>query len=106
MFSRPVLVGSLCHRFLLSNYPDSVLFKKQIQYMLGNFVSWFIEDVHISDLLLMSDLSELVDTMEKNIQITLDSQAQLKKKQLPVRTRVPWYMNDLKQQKQTFRKRE
>ena len=30
----------------------------------------------------------------------------LKKKQLPVRTRVPWYTNDLKQQKQTVRKRE
>ena len=45
-----------------------------------------IEDVHISDLLLMNDLSELVGTMEKNIHNALDSQAPLKKKQLPVRT--------------------
>ena len=65
-----------------------------------------IEHVHISDLLLMNDLSELVGTMDKNIQNALDSQATLKKKQLPVRTRVPWYTNNLKQQKQTFRKRE
>ena len=41
----------------------------------------------------MSDISELVDTMEKNIQNALDSQAPLKMKQLPVRTRVPWYTN-------------
>ena len=66
----------------------------------------FTEDVHMSDLLLMSDLSELVDTMEKNIQNALDSQAPIKKKQLPVTTRVPWYTNELKQQKQTVRKRE
>ena len=66
----------------------------------------FIEDVHISDLLSISDLSELVNKMEKNIQNALDTQAPLKKKQLPIRTRVPWYMNDLKQQKQTVRKRE
>ena len=65
----------------------------------------FIEDMHISDLLRMSDLSELVDTMEKNIQNALDSQAPLKK-QLPVRTRVTWYTSELKQQKQTVRKRE
>ena len=66
----------------------------------------FIEDVHISDLLSIRDLSELVDKMEKNIQNALDTQAPLKKKQLPIRTRVPWYMNDLKQQKQTVMKRE
>ena len=65
-----------------------------------------IENVHISNLLLMNDLRELVGTMEKNIQNALDSQALLKKKQLPVRTRVQWYTNDLKQQKQTVRKRE
>ena len=66
----------------------------------------FIEDVHISDLLLMNDLSELVGTMEKNIQNALGSQAPLMKRQLPVRTRVPWYTKDLKQQKQIVRKRE
>ena len=65
-----------------------------------------IEDVHISDLLSMNNLSKLVGTMEKNIQNALDSQAPLKKKQLPVRTRLPWYTNDLKQQKQTVRKRK
>ena len=62
--------------------------------------------MHISDLLSISDLSELVNKMEKNIQNALDTQAPLKKKQLPIRTRVPWYMNYLKQQKQTVRKRE
>ena len=46
------------------------------------------------------------DKMGKNIQNALDTQAPLKKKQLPIRTRGPWYMNDLKQQKQTVRKRE
>ena len=51
-------------------------------------------------------LCELVDKMEKNIQNALDIQVPLKKKQLPIRTRVPWYTNDLKQQKQTVRKRE
>ena len=65
----------------------------------------FIENVHISNLLSISDLSELVDKMEENIQNTLDTQAPLKKKQLPIRTRVPWYMNNLKQQKQTVRKK-
>ena len=65
-----------------------------------------IEDVHIRDLLLMSDLTELFDTMEKNIQNALDSQAPLKNKQLPARTRVPWHTNYLKQQKQTVRQRE
>ena len=78
--------------------------------MLGNCVSLdydrLIEDVHIGDLLSIHDLSELVGTMEKNIQNALDSQAPPKKKQLPFRTRVPWYTNDLKQQKQTVRKRE
>ena len=59
----------------------------------------FIEDVHISDLLSISDLSELVYKMEKNIQEALDTQAPLKKKQLPTRTRVLWYTNELKQQK-------
>ena len=44
--------------------------------------------------------------MEKNIQEALDTQAPLKKKQLPIRTRVPWYTNELKQQKQTVRRRE
>ena len=66
----------------------------------------FIDDMHISDLLSISDLSELVYEMEKNIQNALDIQAPIKKKQLPIRTRVPWYTNDLKQQKQTIRKRE
>ena len=66
----------------------------------------FIVDMHMSDLLMMGDLTELVDTMEKNIQNALDSHAPLKKKQLPVRIGVPWYMNELKQQKQTVRKRE
>ena len=66
----------------------------------------FIEDVHISDLLSISDLSELVYKMKKNIQEVLDVQAPLKKKQLPIRTRVPWYTNGLKQQKQTVRRRE
>ena len=65
-----------------------------------------IEDMHISDLLSISDLSELVDKMEKNIQNALDIQVPLKKKQLPIRTRVPWYTNGLKQQKQTVRERE
>ena len=62
-----------------------------------------LEDVHISNLLLMNDLSELVGTMEKNIQNALDSQAPLKKKQLPVI--VSWYTNDLKQQKQNVKKK-
>ena len=56
----------------------------------------FIEDVHISDFLSISDLSELVFRMEKNMQEALDKQAPLKKKQLPIRTRVPWYTNELK----------
>ena len=55
----------------------------------------FIEDVHISDLLSISDLSELVYNMEKNIQEALDIQAPLKKKQLPIRTKVLWYTNEL-----------
>ena len=38
-----------------------------------------IEDVHISDLLSMNNLSELVGTMEKNIQNALDSQAHLRR---------------------------
>ena len=66
----------------------------------------FIEDVHIGNLLSISDLSELVNKMEKNIQNALDIQDPLKKKQLPIRTRVPWYTNEPKQQKQTVRKRE
>ena len=49
----------------------------------------FIEDVHISNLLSISDLSELVNKMEKNIQNALDRKAPFKKKQLPIRTRVP-----------------
>ena len=66
----------------------------------------FIEDVHISDLLSFSDLSELVYKMEKNIQDALDVQAPLKKKQLPIRTRVLQSTNELKQQKQTVWRRE
>ena len=66
----------------------------------------FIDDMHISDLLSMNDLSELVGAIENNIQNALDSQAPLKKKQLPVRTRVPWFTNELKQQEQTIRNRE
>ena len=62
--------------------------------------------MHISDLLSISDLSELVYNMEKNIQEALDIQAPLKKKQLPIRTRVLWYTNELKQQEQTVRRRE
>ena len=96
-------------QILLSNYPQSVQFKKQIQYVrkLSELdYDRFIKDVHISNLLSISDLSELVDTMEKNIQNALDTQAPIRKKQLPIRTRVPWYTNDLKQQKQTVRKRE
>ena len=44
--------------------------------------------------------------MDKNIQNALNTQAPLKKKQLTIRTRVPLYTNDLKQQRQTVRKRE
>ena len=43
-----------------------------------------IDDMYISDLLSINDLSELVGAMENNIQNALDSQAPLKKKQLPV----------------------
>ena len=31
-----------CAADFLSNYPVSFLFKKQIQYMLGNYVSWIM----------------------------------------------------------------
>ena len=80
-----------------------------MQYMLGNCkldYERLIDDMYISGLLSMNDLSELVDVMKNNIQNALDSQAPLKKKQLPVRTRVPWFTNELKQQKQTVRNRE
>ena len=53
----------------------------------------------------LSDLSELVVTMNNNMQKALDSQAPFKKKQLPFQTRVPWFTNELKQQKQTVRNR-
>ena len=43
-----------------------------------------IDDMYISDLLSINDLSELVGAMESNIQNALESQAPLKKKQLPV----------------------
>ena len=107
--SRPILVRSLCCKLCCQiTHVQSV--KKWIQYMLGNLCKLdynrLIEDVHISDLLFINNLSEWVGTMEKNIQNALDSQAPLKKKQLPVWTRVPWYTHDLKQQKQTVRKRE
>ena len=62
--------------------------------------------MYICDLLSINGLSELVGAMENNIQNALDSQASLKKKQLPVQTRVPWFTNELKQQKQTVRNRE
>ena len=65
-----------------------------------------IEDMHISDLLSISDFRELVNNMNKNFQEALDKQAPIKKKQLPIRIRVPWYTNELKQQKQTVRRRE
>ena len=39
----------------------------------------FIEDMHISDLLSISDFSELVYNMDKNIQEALDIQAQLRR---------------------------
>ena len=89
-------------RFSLIQEVDTIYVRKLCELDYNRF----IEDVHIRDLLSISDLSELVNTMEKNIQNALDSQAPLKKKKLPVRTRVPWYMNDLKQQKQTVRQRE
>ena len=65
-----------------------------------------IDDVYISDLLSINDISELVGAMDNNIQNALDSQAPLKKKWLPVWTRVPLFTNELKQQKQTVRNRE
>ena len=72
--------------------------------------SWIMKGLqmimHISDLLSINDFSELVGAMENNIQNALDSQAPLKKKQLPVQTRVPWFTNGLNQQKQTVRNRE
>ena len=43
-----------------------------------------IDDMYISDLLSINDLSELVCTMNNNMQKALDSQAPYKKKQLPV----------------------
>ena len=64
-----------------------------------------LDDMHISDVLSMNDLSELVGAIDNNFQIALDSQAPLKKKQIPVRTRVPWFTSELKQQKQTVRNR-
>ena len=48
-----------------------------------------INDMYISDLLSIDDLSELVGAMESNFQNALDSQAPLKKKELPVCMRVP-----------------
>ena len=65
-----------------------------------------IDDKHISDLLSMNDLSELVGAVDNNFQNALESKAPLKKKQIPVRTRVPWFTNEIKQQKQTIRNRE
>ena len=60
-----------------------------------------IDDMYISDLLSIDNLSELVGTMNNNIQKALDSQALFKKKQLPVQTTI-----ELKQLKQTVRNRE
>ena len=65
-----------------------------------------IYNIDISDLLSINDLSELVGAIKNNMQKTLNSQAPFKKKQLPVSTRVPWFTNELKQQKQTVRYRE
>ena len=50
--------------------------------------------MHISDLLSISDFRELVNNMNKNIQEALDIQAPIKKKQLSIRIRVPWYTVD------------
>ena len=44
--------------------------------------------------------------MKNNMQKALDSQAPIKKKQLPVQTRTPWFTNELKQQKQTVRNKD
>ena len=66
----------------------------------------FIEDVHISDLLSISDLSELIYRMEMNMEEALDKQAPLMKKQLPIRTRVPWYTNELKKAKANNKEEE
>ena len=62
--------------------------------------------MYISDLLSIDDLSESVHKMNNNMQKALASQAPFKKNWLPVKTRVPWFTNELKQQKQTFRNRE
>ena len=43
-----------------------------------------VDDMYISNLLSIDDLSELVGAMESNFQNALDSQAPLKKKQLPL----------------------
>ena len=65
-----------------------------------------IDDIYISYLLSIDELSELIGTMNNNMLKALDSQAPFKKKHLPVWTRVPWFTNELKQQKQTVRNRE
>ena len=65
-----------------------------------------IDDMYISDLLSIDDLSELVGTMNNIMQKALDSQASFMTKQLPILTRVPWFTKDLKQQKQTVRNRK
>ena len=62
--------------------------------------------MYISDLSSIDDLSELVGTMNNNMQKALDFQAPLKQKQPPVWTRFPWFTNELKLQKQTARNRE
>ena len=42
------------------------------------------DDMYISDLLSINDLSELVGAMKNNMQKTLGTQAPIMKKQLPV----------------------
>ena len=64
------------------------------------------DDIYISDLLSINDLSELVGAMKNNMQKALETKAPIKKKQLPVWTRFPWFTIELKQQKQTVRNME
>ena len=65
-----------------------------------------IDDMYTSGLLSINDLSELFGAVKNNIRKALDSEAPIKKKQLPVQTRVPQFTNKLKQQKQTVRNRD
>ena len=68
-------------------------------------ITTLVEDMTL-DSFMMNNLEECVDQLETNMQLTLDKNAQEITKNIVARKKVPWFTDEIREQKRIIRRRE